>query len=199
MPKRSANVTEGSDAGDPAGGVPEPSASWPPGDADPSSRIEDAKEVGVAEAKQVEIEFVVAQRRELRPQHRLVPAGVLGDPVVGNDKRPSLRLAQMIEHDHRHLSEAQALRREHAAMAGDDHVIGADQHRIDEAEFGDRGGDLRNLILRMRSRVADIGNQPLDRPGLDLQAMPPSFDAAMRTRAPEGAHPRCATGFAFCR
>jgi hypothetical protein len=84
-------------------------------------------------------------------------------------------------------------------MAGHDHVVGADQDRVDEAEFGDRGGDLRYLILRMRPRVANVGDQPVDRPRLDLQAMPPKVDVAVRTCAPESAHPRCATGIQFCR
>jgi len=59
-----------------------------------------------------------------------------------------------------------------AAVAGDDHVVGANQHRIDETELGDRGGDLRNLSFRMRPRVANIGNQPLDRPRLDIEVHP---------------------------
>src|SRR5690606_8893285 len=46
-------------------------------------------------------------------------------------------------------------------------VVGADQHWIDEAEFGDRGGDLRDLVLTRRPRMAKLGGQPLDRPVLD--------------------------------
>ena len=56
---------------------------------------------------------------------------------------------------------------ENAPVAGDDHIVGADQHRVHEAEFSDRARDLRNLIARMRPRVADIGDQPRNRAGLD--------------------------------
>jgi len=135
----------------------------------PVERIQDAKEVGVAEAEHVEIEFLLAQSGQFGTQHRLVPTCVLCDLVVGDHKRPPLRFAQMIEHDHQHLGEAEQLRGENAAVAGDDHVVGADQHRIEEAEFGDRCGDLRDLILRMRPRIANVGDQAVERSSLDRE------------------------------
>ena len=41
-------------------------------------------------------------------------------------------------------------------VAGDDHIVGADQHRVYEAKLGNQARDLRNLIARMRPRVVDL-------------------------------------------
>ena len=73
----------------------------------------------------------------------------------------------MRKHDDRHFGQTELLGGEHAPMAGDDHIVGADQHRVHEAELGNRTRDLRNLIARMRPRIADIGDQPRNRAGLD--------------------------------
>src|ERR1700722_19330537 len=35
----------------------------------------------------------------------------------------------------------------------------ADQHRVGEAKFADRGGDLRDLLVAVRARVSGIGDQ----------------------------------------
>jgi hypothetical protein len=37
------------------------------------------------------------------------------------------------------------------------------QERVDEAELGYRCGDLGDLIIRVRSLIADLGDQPLGR------------------------------------
>ncbi len=75
----------------------------------------------------------------------------------------------MRKHDDRNLGETELLGGENAAVAGDDHIVGADQHRVHEAELGNRARDLRNLIARMRPRVANIENQPRNRAGLDRE------------------------------
>ena len=66
------------------------------------------------------------------------------------------------ELDARHLDQAQLAGREHAAMPGDDPVVAVEQNRVGETEFPDAAGDLRDLVLGMRPRVAGIGDQRLD-------------------------------------
>ncbi len=42
------------------------------------------------------------------------------------------------------------MRGEHPAVAGDNAVLFVDQHRVGEAKFADRGGDLRDLLVAVR-------------------------------------------------
>ena len=46
------------------------------------------------------------------------------------------------------------------AVAGDNAVLFVDQHRVGEAKFVDRGGDLRDLLVAVRARVSGVGDQP---------------------------------------
>src|SRR5580692_6586709 len=59
----------------------------------------------------------------------------------------------------RHLGEAEQMRGEHPAVAGDNAVLFVDQHRVGEAKFADRGGDLRDLLVAVRARVSGVGDQ----------------------------------------
>ena len=48
-------------------------------------------------------------------------------------------------------------------------IVRADQNRIDEPELGDGAGDLRDLLFRMRPRVARIGDQSIHGNVFDIQ------------------------------
>ena len=109
-------------------------------------RVKQASEFGFSEAEQFKVEVRFTQCRKFRAQQALVPTGVLGNSVVGDDKRPPLRLGQMIKRDDRHLGHAEALRGQEPAVPGDDDVIAADQDRVDEAELRDRSCDLGDLL-----------------------------------------------------
>ena len=129
--------------------------------------IEQPAEFFFGKAQKIEIKGVFVQGGDFCLEHRIVPARIFRDPVVGNHQRPALRFRKMRKHDDRNLGEPKLLSGENAAVAGDDHIVGADQHRVHEAELGNRARDLRNLIARMRPSVADIGDQPRNRAGLD--------------------------------
>lgn len=131
--------------------------------------VEQPAEFFFGKAQKIEIEGVFVQGRDLGLEHRIVPARILRDPVVGDHQRPALRFRKMRKHDDRNLGEPKLLGCENAPVAGNDHIVGADQHRVHEAELGNRARDLRNLIARMRPRVADIGDQPRNRAGLDRE------------------------------
>ena len=51
------------------------------------------------------------------------------------------------------------MRGEHPAVAGDNAVLFVDQHRVGEAKFAHRGGDLRDLLVAVRARVSGVGDQ----------------------------------------
>jgi hypothetical protein len=68
---------------------------------------------------------------------------------------------------------AQRPRRLQPAMPGDDHLILTDQDRVGEAELGDRGRDLSDLIGRMRPGIADVGHKSVGRHHLDLHGRQP--------------------------
>ena len=65
----------------------------------------------------------------------------------------------MRQDDARHLVDAEQMRGEHPAMAGDNAVLFVDQHRVGEAKFAHRGGDLRDLLVAVRARVFGVGYQ----------------------------------------
>jgi hypothetical protein len=64
------------------------------------------------------------------------------------------RLGQVPEADRRHRVEPERLRRQHAAMPGDQHADVVHQHRHVEAELQDGGRDLRHLLGRVRALPA---------------------------------------------
>ena len=67
---------------------------------------------------------------QFRGQHLLVPPGIQRKLVVRDDVSPPLRLAEVIQHDHRHLGQAQLAGSQQAAVAGDDPGVRIDQDRI---------------------------------------------------------------------
>ena len=129
-------------------------------------------EFGIVEAEQVEIEGFVLQRRQFGRQHLVVPARVGRDLIVRDHQRAPLRRRQVRQHDHRHLGQSQLARGQHPAVAGNDHAVVADQHRVDETELGDRSRDLRHLLLGMGAGIARMRDQSLERPALDVGRKP---------------------------
>ena len=96
-----------------------------------------------------------------------VPPGVLADPVVREDVRALLRLAEVIEDDHRHVLQPQLPRGQQPSVAGDDAGVGVHQDRIVEPELHDARRNLGNLLVGMRPRIPGVWHQPVDRPQFD--------------------------------
>ena len=78
----------------------------------------------------------------------------------------------MPEPNHRDFGEAKALGREQTPVPGDQHAALIDKARHVEAELGDRPCNLRDLSFGMRAGVRDIGQEPVDRPTLDVIRQP---------------------------
>ena len=133
----------------------------------PSAIASSRSSSGGVEADQVEVEALVPQPSQLLRQQRVVPAGLQGELVVGDQVRPLLRLAEVLEADHRHLGEPELARREQPAVASQDPGVLVDQDRVGPAELDHRGRDLIDLRLAVRARVALVRAQAVDRPELD--------------------------------
>lgn len=92
-------------------------------------------QLSLVKADHVQIEVLIAQRRQFRSQHCVVLPGVFGNPIVSDDQGAALGLQQMVQHAHRHPRQAEGSRRHQPPMPGDDHVVLADQDWIGETEF----------------------------------------------------------------
>src|SRR5690349_24026066 len=79
-----------------------------------------------------------------------IPAGVDRQLVVGEHIGAALHRREVRQDDARHLVEAEQMRGEHPAVAGDNAVLFVDQHRVGEAKFADRGGDSRACTISDR-------------------------------------------------
>src|SRR6266404_5345866 len=75
----------------------------------------------------------------------------------------------MRELDARHGVHTELARRQYPTVPGQDAVVAVAQDRIGETELPDAPGDLRDLRLRVRPRVARVGDQRVDRPIFDRQ------------------------------
>ena len=96
------------------------------------------------------------QALELNGQNLLVPSGLLGELVVGQNVGALFRLAQMREPAGGHRIDTEQLGGFHAAMAGDDLLRVIDQDRIAQAELLDAACDLSDLSLRMRPGIVRV-------------------------------------------
>ena len=106
------------------------------------------------EPNQVEVEALVPQPHQLFRQQRVIPAGLQGDLVIGQDVGPLLRLAKVLESDYRHLGERELAGRQQSAVSREDAALLVDEHRVRPAELHRARRDLIHLRVRMRARVA---------------------------------------------
>jgi hypothetical protein len=74
----------------------------------------------------------------------------------------------VIEDDHRKLRQAQELRRQDPAVAGNDIAMLVDQNRIDHPVLPHATGNLPNLLSGMGASIRRVGYQALNGP--DFQA-----------------------------
>ena len=113
----------------------------------PRGVLEDDVDLRHLEPGQLDLDVEVDQALQLDRQKLLVPAGLLGELVVGQDVGALIGLAQMRQPAGGHRVDAEELGGFHAAMAGDDLLVIVDQDRIAEAELLDALRDLPDLLL----------------------------------------------------
>lgn len=122
----------------------------------------------VGEPDQVQVEAVLLERRDFRTQHLFVPARVQRQLVVGNNQRPLLRWRKVGQHNDRHFFHPELPGSEKSGMPGDDDAVAVHQNGIRPAELPDTGSYLGDLLVRMRPRVAGVGQERANRPEFDL-------------------------------
>src|SRR6202043_194641 len=113
----------------------------------------------LVKAGEAEVKPRFAQLANFEREHLEIPAGVERQLVVGEHIGAALRRREVRQDDARHLVEAEQMRGEYPAVAGDNAVLFVDQHRVGEAKFADRRGDLRDLLVAVRARVSGVGDQ----------------------------------------
>ena len=135
--------------------------------------VQDRVDLGRVEACRSEIKALPLEQLrklgELPCQHLSVPAGVLGELVVGNREQALLGFGEPDRLDRRHHLQAEQLRCRKPAMPGEDHVILVDHDRLKIAGTLDAVGDAPDLALRACSRVARIGPERRRHSHLDLR------------------------------
>jgi hypothetical protein len=94
---------------------------------------------------------------EFYGQMRPIPSGIGGDLVVRKQQGALLRLAEPLDPDDGHSLETQKLGSLNATVTADCRRGLIDENRHEEAKRADTVGDLANLFLRMRTRVARVG------------------------------------------
>src|SRR5436309_15609650 len=92
-------------------------------------------------------------------EHLEIPAGVERQLVVGEHIGAALRRREVRQDDARHLVEAEQMRSEHPAVAGNNAVLFVNQHRVGEAKFAHRGCELRDVLVAVSARVSGARDQ----------------------------------------
>jgi hypothetical protein len=106
---------------------------------------------------------VVESSRNSDRQQIKVPAGVLGNAIVGKHQCRLLSVRQSVHFNNWNLNESQLLRRGQAAVAGNHHTRPIDQQRIVKPKRLDTRSDLMDLLFWMRSGIARIGLDLIDK------------------------------------
>ena len=124
---------------------------------------------GKAGHRQIEAELEAGQLGQLQRQQLAIPAGQLGQPVIGQHIGALLGLAHIGKPDRRHLIHTEQPGGCDSAMAGEDPAGLVDQDGVGEAEGADAVGDLPDLALGMGARIARVGRQAGEGPRFDVQ------------------------------
>lgn len=120
------------------------------------------------ETNQPDVEIRCRQIGEFHLQDVIIPPGVLGELVIGEDLSAELLGRPIRANDKRRdLLQASRLCLD-TPVARDDHPIRGRQHRIGEAELSDGLRQLRDLLGRMHARIALVWLQVGDPTHLDL-------------------------------
>jgi hypothetical protein len=142
-------------------------------------------DLGPLEAGERQVVAGIRQLGQFQREPFLVPAGVQRQAVVGEHQGALLRRREVREFNDRHLLEPEPACCGQPPVPGDDAVVTIDQDRVGEAELRDGSGDLGDLRLAVRARVARVGDQRLDLAVLDgkrVQGRSPKAKPAGRCR-----------------
>jgi len=114
---------------------------------------------GIGPCTTTETTMTDRQARAARNQERSLAALLA--------KKAEFDIGQMRKTDRHDFLETSLMRSKQAPMPGNQAPSIIHRHRHVEAELGDRGRDLRDLLVRMSARVRHVGQQGGDRARLD--------------------------------
>ncbi len=106
--------------------------------------------------RNVEVKIERRQMLQLDSEDLAIPAGLLGEFVVGKDVSALLSVAKMLKTQARHGIKPELLRGFDAAVAGDNGSGLVDEYRVIEAEGLNARCNLGNLLRTVCSRIAVI-------------------------------------------
>ena len=109
----------------------------------------------------IEIEVNFQETLQLKCENLFIPAGIEGELVIGQRIGPLLLRRHVLKADAGNTVQSDKLGSSQSAMSREDHVLAIDEDRIGESEMADAVGDLPDLFLRMGSRIARVGRQPI--------------------------------------
>ena len=123
----------------------------------------------VGEAGHGQVVTRLGQLGQFQREQFLVPPGIQCQTIVGDDIGPLLRRGEVAEFNDRHFQQIQLARCRQTTVAGNDAVGAVDEDGLCPAELDDAGGQLGDLRLGMRARIAGERDQRLDLAILDAQ------------------------------
>jgi len=85
-------------------------------------------------------------------------------PVVGQNESAFLVLRKVVEENHGYFSHSELAGGKLPAVTGDDAASCVDENRHYKAEFTDARCELRDLRLRVCSRITRVRGEPINRP-----------------------------------
>ena len=139
-------------------------SSGPPAGAEECLRfVQQQIDFGKGEARDLNVEVDIDKGLQFDREQSAIPAGVQASLLSAMHVSSALRRIEVGQPNRRDALQAHEPGCLDSAMAGDDLVIIADQHRIGEAELLNAIGNLPDLLLGMGTRIPCIGSQACDR------------------------------------
>ena len=131
--------------------------------------IQQNVDLGGLEAGHFDLDVELEQLGQLEPQGIGIPAGILGQPVVGDDVGALLGCGEMVDRDRRSLGHPERAGRFDARPAGDDQPGLVDHDRRHPAERLQAAGDLADLASGVPAQLPVGEGQTFERNGLQAQ------------------------------
>ena len=120
---------------------------------------EQGGDIEILKTEERQIKAQAVEVGECEAQQLIIPAGELGEFIVGVDVGAELGVGEGGDLQSGDGGQAHLDGGLDPAMAGDDAAVGIDQHRVDKAELADTGDDLLHLLGGVGARVAGVGGE----------------------------------------
>ena len=110
----------------------------------------------ISETHKAKIEAVLCKLAEFNTQKLIVPSRVESELVVGQDIGAPLGFGPSARHHDGHSIDTELAGRHHAPMTSNDAALLVNKYRVSPPPLANRGRNLRDLLIRVRARIASI-------------------------------------------